>query len=500
MSEPETPETAAQSADKGKPYAEMSGMNDALAARRDAADAEAEVAAAPEAAPEASPEPVGEPTPEAASEAASEAAPAGATASESAPKAAPAAPVSGAAPKRPNAQAPARPTGRSAAAVWLALLIGVIAGITVISVAGPQLAPHLPQPLADFVTQSGTTQAKTVAALQERVETLEAEGAASGSMAERLDALEGTIAGGEDYPGYGDAINVLGDAVGVMAKRVSLIEDEVAALTERFAALEAGAGTGAGAAVAAGLAERVDALETAEPEVTAPQLAELGARIATIEARPEVATAAQLGETIARIAAIEAGLQEAADRAELAKAELVAAKAEAKRKADGLRLRAGAEALKVRLRQGDTFAVVLDDLAALTGQAPPEALSAAAEGLVSLADLDATFPDAAQAALRVDAAESAEETTSGQLLGWLSSQVIVQPTQAREGTDVAAYVSRIGAALREGKSSTALMEAEAMPDYAKTAMGRWLDDLRARVEAETALTAWLGELGVLDEG
>ncbi|MEM9764485.1 MAG: hypothetical protein AAF968_18595, partial [Pseudomonadota bacterium] len=143
MTDPKQPESGADSGTSPKPYSEMAGLNAEIARRR----AEGETAAAAPA-PKASAE-TPKPTP-----------------------AAMASPAATADAKRANAQ-PAPAAGRSAAGGWLALLVGVIVGAVGILAIGPSLAPHLPRPIADFLTMRGPGPDPAVDALSERISALE---------------------------------------------------------------------------------------------------------------------------------------------------------------------------------------------------------------------------------------------------------------------------------------------------------------------------------------
>ena len=116
----------------------------------------------------------------------------------------------------------------------------------------------------------------------------------------------------------------------------------------------------------------------------------------------------------------------------------------------------------------------------------PAALSdVAADGVAQLSTLQAEIPDAARAAL---AAARATETDGG-LGGFLKRQLGARSVAPREGDDPHAVLSRLEAAVREGRLDAALAEAEALPSEAQAAMQDWIDAAQARVDAQSATEA-----------
>ncbi|MEM7529801.1 MAG: hypothetical protein AAF416_19395 [Pseudomonadota bacterium] len=521
MSEKKKPKngatTTAKSTAKGpKPYSEMSGLNAEIEKRRGAEDASSAPAATmavgasgtdkstpPGAKPAAGRPATPSPTPEAAS-------------------------------KRANAT-PAAPE-RSTTGGWLALLLGLVVGAVGILAAAPFIAPHMPRPIAEFLTQRGTGPDPAVEALNARVAALESAAVADAddpeaedivALQERLSAVEAqttAVTEAIDAAAEDDGETAATEeALDAIAERVSAAE---AGMEERISAVEGLAGqiqsltgqvTSQGEDIAT-LGERIDAVQGASPAVTGAAFAaladkvdnratreataELGARLTALENRAEPATAAELASLANRLAAIETGLEDA--RAAQARAEeaLEAARTDASRRALARDIQAAGARLAERLIAGDSYAAPLVDLEELAGGQAPAALSASAgEGLTAPVELANRFSAAAQAAIRADLAVGGDGG-SNPVLGWLQSQVTVRSTEVREGDDVEAILSRVEAAFRTGRDAEALAEAETLPAYAQEAspMAGWIEDLKERVEARQTLDAWLAEIGPADNG
>ena len=160
------------------------------------------------------------------------------------------------------------------------------------------------------------------------------------------------------------------------------------------------------------------------------------------------------------------------------------------------RLQAAVDLLSSRLTGGLPYADKLGEIAALAASPPPAPLTAGAgTGLATAAALEASFGRHAQAAVAADVQASAGEGTGLQALGWLRAQVAGRPVAEIEGDSVGAITSRIAARVEEGKLDEALSQTEALPEHAQAGLGGWLDQLRARVAADTALAGWRAQIG-----
>ncbi|MEO1317360.1 MAG: hypothetical protein AAFW01_12365 [Pseudomonadota bacterium] len=466
MTDPNEPESGSSP----RPYAEMAGLNAEIARRRAAGETtpEAEAASAPQ--PAAAPKPA-------------------------------ASTVSPADSKRANAQ-PAPAPARSAAGGWLALLLGVIAGAVGITAVGPSLAPHLPRPIADFLTQRGAGPDPATEALTARIAALESEvdfAPVEGRIEALENAVEGKAAAGATRDGSLDSLEeqmaaaatsltnieatiaAQGEDLAALSARITAQTEDIEALGARIGTLE-GAEPSVDAAAFAALADKVDNRATREAA------AELGSRIATLESGPVEATKTELDAIKAEVAEIQSGLE--------------AARVAATRKAEAAAIAETGQQLSRRLNSGESYAETLSGLETLAGATAPAALAAGAEGLASTGALLDDFSAAAQDAIRADLAATGSGEGGNAVLGWLQSQVIVRSTEPRAGDDVEAVLSRVEAAFRSGDEVGALAETDALPAHSQSAavMAAWIENLRKRVEARQALDGWLAEIGAADKG
>ncbi len=383
---------------------------------------------------------------------------------------------------------------RSLAATALMVLVGIIFISSLTLWAAPKLAPNLPAGMAKYLLPGQIDSESRLAGLDDAIaaEATKSEAAIAALNAEiaalgtRLDAAAES---GQTETGQAEAAlaaaqsaaeSVAADAA-TLAARLDAIEVELASLRDEFGAVStalADAGTGEGAT---------------SPEIAA-AIAALGARLDSLAASVEDGAAAQALK--ARIAALATRLDTVESSAADARDVQSEALDEASSAIRQARLQAAIDLLTSRLTGGLPYAAKLDEIATLSGAAPPEALAAGAEnGLATTAALEASFGRHAQAAVAADVQASAGEGTGLQALGWLKAQVAGRPTTEIEGDSVGAVTSRIAARVGEGKLTEALAQAETLPGPAKAGLGRWLDQLRARVGADTALAGWRAQIG-----
>ena len=273
---------------------------------------------------------------------------------------------------------------------------------------------------------------------------------------------------------------------------VSARLDRVEAAASTAAARPA-AGSGVDPARIAGLEKELAELKTAAsrpaPAQAAPvvDLGPIESRLAALETRPEPAP------TVAAPApaAPPVDLTPLQSRLDALTTRLDAV--EAHPPADP-KTEAAARVIAVTaLRQAATgsapFANELAAMAALGGETSQiSALQPLAEaGVPSKADLIATFPAVAEqvriAAAKVDPGASLVD----RLTASASSLVSVKPSGPVAGTSATAILSRMEAAVRDGKLEEALRESEGLDAIARAPLADWAAKARQRIEIDTAL-------------
>jgi hypothetical protein len=300
--------------------------------------------------------------------------------------------------------------------------------------------------------------------------------------------------------GYSAAQFVLEGAETVALDRIAEQAAEIADLRGQLAALPVAptqgdidaavaVSTEASAAVRADLKGRVD---------------DLALRLEALEARPFsalpegqfddamqaalAALQADLDAQRAEIQSLAASASEELKAAQTAAAEVAAATAAAAR--DTLAKSALAQ-IVAAIDTGVAFDGPLTELEDALGAAAPAGLAAVArDGVVTLSELQDSFPDAARAALAAarDAGEDGRAVTN--FIGFLRQQFEVRSVEPREGDDVDAILSRAEAALRGGDIDNTLAELGALPAIAAEKLADW----RARAEARAAAVAGAAEL------
>lgn len=280
-------------------------------------------------------------------------------------------------------------------------------------------------------------------------------------------------------------------------------QQETAALKEQLAALAAAPGD-------TGLEPRLAALEAAAMPDLAPldtRLTALESRLTAIEALPttgEGASAAVVAAQDAAIRQLQAQLQAlqaappvvdtAAAEALLKDAEAAAAKikADAAATAKTAEARAALGRLQAAMDSGAAYASALPAL----GQVPEILTNNAETGLPTLAALQASFPDAARAALEAALRANMGESWTDRVTSFLRTQTGARSLAPREGSDPDAILSRAEAALATGDLATTLTEIAALTPEAQTALQGWRTTAETRMAAQQAvadLAATIGE-------
>ncbi|MEP0261177.1 MAG: hypothetical protein ABJD72_15060 [Sulfitobacter sp.] len=298
------------------------------------------------------------------------------------------------------------------------------------------------------------------------------------------------LLGGAIAAGLGFAASEY-DVLGTRAQGAAELQNAIEAQQARIAELEARADE------PAALPESLPQVDALSAELTAAreefsalqsQLAEIDSRLTTVEKQPvsggenEIAVAAferEMEALRASVAEQRREIESLLDNAQPAE-EATAAAAEAARAQTGI------TQMNAAISAGRPFEAALAELQDAGVENIPQALTeTAAGGVVTLANLQARYPDAARQALATARAAVPEEGEGG-FGSFLKRQLGARSVAPREGTDPDAVLSRAEAAVRDGRLTDALAEIETLPAPAQDAMAEWLADARARQAAETA--------------
>jgi hypothetical protein len=232
-------------------------------------------------------------------------------------------------------------------------------------------------------------------------------------------------------------------------------------LEDRLAAIEAmpADGTGSNAALTAKIAEleqRLTALPSSEPSADLQK---------------------QLDDALARLDAAEAAATDRATEAEAAAA--AASRAQA------------LDALSAVVVEGRPFASELQALADPTLDATLSPLATA--GVPTLANLQASFPDAARETLRLARETTGDDGWTDRLVDFLASQTGARPVTPIEGSTPDAILSRAEFAMSEGRVADALAELDPLDPAVKAPLDAWITQAKTHVAAAAALQAARGE-------
>jgi hypothetical protein len=223
------------------------------------------------------------------------------------------------------------------------------------------------------------------------------------------------------------------------------------------------------------------------------QVSALDARLSELEKRPvfEGVSGADAPAYQQELAALQASIEEQRDAVETMLEQATAAQTQAqaleqnaKAVAEKSAERALVAQLQAELDQGRPFDGTVGSLAA-SGIDVPEPLAAiATEGVSTLSELTATFPEAARNALA--ASRSSDGESGSGLTAFIERQLGARSVTPREGTDPDAVLSRAEADLVAGRLSDALTELETLPEPGRKAMSEWTGLAQTRQSAVAA--------------
>ncbi|MBO9476195.1 hypothetical protein J7382_01485 [Shimia sp. R11_0] len=290
--------------------------------------------------------------------------------------------------------------------------------------------------------------------------------------------LGGVVAAAIGFGGavyFGDQLGLGADTKAAMAEMSETLKALEAAQAAQVEAAETARSEGAqqGAALT-GLGAEISAMSEA--------VAALEARLTAIEARPldEGASAAALAAYGREVAALRELVAEQADTA-------AALKEKADHSAQVALARTAVTRIVAALDSGAPYRAAIVDLTSVTGGSVAPVLdSHADEGIVTLAALIESYPDAARAALAQARADKVDAGTGNKLGNFLKTQFGARSVEAREGSDTDAILSRAEAALKAGDLDAALAELDTLAEGPKSVMSEWAAQAQTRRDVAQA--------------
>lgn len=298
--------------------------------------------------------------------------------------------------------------------------------------------------------------------------------------------LGGIVAAGIGFGGavyFGDQLGLGAETDAALAKVMAELEaqsEALAALQER-----AGAATntanGASQTAMQAAAELATLRELHDTKLTSLSEAVGGfdARLNDIEKRP-----LNEGLGAAAIAAYEREVEDLKALVAEQKAEAAELKDKADLSAKAALARSAVTRMIAALDSGAAYSGALVDFRSADGGEVPAALAEHAEtGVITLAALAESYPEAARAALAKARAEKVDDAEGSAIGNFLKNQLGARSVEAQEGGSTDAILSRAEAALRDGNLAGALAELDGLAEAPKAVMADW------RAQAETRLAA-----------
>ncbi len=229
----------------------------------------------------------------------------------------------------------------------------------------------------------------------------------------------------------------------------------------------------------------VSALNDSVTDLTG-KLTAVEARLSALEKRP----VAEGGAPAAAVEAYERELKALKDAMDKQKAEIqglldaaTQQKADAELTAQQAMIRSAVSRVQVALDTGKGFAGALSDLTAAGVDVPPTLSKVSENGVATMTELAAEFPEPARKAL---AAARKAEGSGGSAWNFLRNQLGLRSLEPKEGADADAVLSRAEAALADDRLADALAELEVLPEQGRVELTDWMAKATQRVEAVAA--------------
>ncbi|WP_068116173.1 hypothetical protein [Tropicimonas marinistellae] len=225
------------------------------------------------------------------------------------------------------------------------------------------------------------------------------------------------------------------------------------------------------------IAEATDPASIAAVEAYGRELASLRAEVAEMMTRSEemVSQAAAAAEEAVQVATSES------------QAAIAEAEAQEKAAAEHAARVARSEALvevQAAIEAGEPFEDALSRID--TVEIPAALADQAADGVPTLAELQASFAPAARAALSASRQMSEQETAQGRFVTFLKSQSGIRSLAPRDGDSPDAVLSRAEAAAVQARLQEAIAEISTLPEVGQAPMADWVAQATRRAEAVAA--------------
>lgn len=146
-------------------------------------------------------------------------------------------------------------------------------------------------------------------------------------------------------------------------------------------------------------------------------------------------------------------------------------------------VRSALSQIQAALESGAPITGLLGEFEAASGEPSPAALDAISDGVPTLSNLIAEYPDVARDALKVARSEGQSGEESGGISAFLRDQLSVRSTLPQEGDSADAILSRAEAALSSGRLNETLSEISSLPEVSRSAMTEWIAKAELRSDA-----------------
>ena len=157
------------------------------------------------------------------------------------------------------------------------------------------------------------------------------------------------------------------------------------------------------------------------------------------------------------------------------------------------------ERLNAAVETGKSYGGQLSALAAAAAIDIPEALLEDAKtGVLTLAELQKSFPAAARKGLKASVRADADDTTTSRVMAFLKSQIGARSLEEKDGDDPNAILSRAEGALNRDDLQAAFDLVNQLSEPGKVAMAVWLEDAEHLLSVRAALNEFDASIEKLD--